>query len=216
MIHLEGKSTTLGRRACRGAPAAVCRFWIAFMLTFLVSYTPLGAAEPAPVRPWVSLFNGKDLSGWLPMNDGVFSATNGTIHLAKGMGWLRTERPYTNFIFEAEWRALQTNYNSGFFLHAGLDGKPFPTDVWQVNLKETALGSLLKGAKTIVPSTTAAVPVNQWFKFRMELSGHKLVLTVNGERTWEYDNLDAGPGFIGLQAEGKAFDFRNLRLQELP
>ena len=186
------------------------------MLAFLVSHTLSRAAEPAPERPWVSLFNGQDLSGWLPMNDGIFLATNGTIHLAKGMGWLRTERPYTNFIFEAEWRALQTNYNSGFFLHAGLDGKPFPTDVWQVNLKETALGSLLKGAKTIVPSTTPALPANQWFKFRMELSGRKLVLDVNGVRVWEYNDLDAGPGFIGLQAEGKAFDFRNLRLQELP
>jgi hypothetical protein len=206
MFHLHVKSTAASQFSIRAA----------FMLAVLFSCRPLCAADSPPERSWVSLFNGKDLSGWVPMNDGVFFATNGTIHLAKGMGWLRTERQYTNFIFEAEWRALQTNYNSGFFLRAGLEGKPFPTEVWQVNLKETALGSFLKGSKTVVPSTTPALPLNQWFTFRMELSGRKLVLTVNGARAWEYDNLDAGPGFIGLQAEGKAFDFRNLRVQELP
>ena len=50
----------------------------------------------------------------------------------------------------------------------------------------------------------------------MELSGRKLVLDVNGQRAWEFNDLDAGPGYLGLQAEGKAFDFRNLRVLELP
>jgi hypothetical protein len=191
------------------------RIYNFFILAWLLAQV-CRAADSPPQAPWHSLFNGKDLSGWTPMNDGVFSATNGVIHLASGMGWLRTERQYTNLVFEAEWRALQTNYNSGFFLRAGLDGKPFPTDVWQVNLKETALGSLLKGAKTVQPSTTPALPLNQWFKFRMELSGRKLVLDVNGQRAWEFNDLDAAPGYLGLQAEAKAFDFRNLRVQELP
>jgi hypothetical protein len=39
---------------------------------------------------------------------------------------------------------------------------------------------------------------------------------VDGERAWEYKELDADRGYIGIQAEGKAFDFRNIRVQELP
>jgi hypothetical protein len=175
-----------------------------------------GSADAGAQRPWQSLFNGKDLSGWVSMNDAVFSTTNGCIHLAKSSGWLRTERQYTNFVFEAEWRALHSNYNSGFFLRAGTTGKPFPTGVWQVNLKESSLGSLLIGPKTVQPSTTARRPVNEWNTFRMEASGRMLTLYVNGVQAWEFDQFDADPGYLGLQAEGSAFDFRNLRVVETP
>ena len=33
--------------------------------------------------------------------------------------------------------AYYNDKNSGFFLRASLEGKPFPVEVWQVNLKET-------------------------------------------------------------------------------
>src|SRR5258708_6653078 len=92
-------------------------------------------ADTKPGGPWQSLFNGNNLSGWVPMNDAVFFATNGCIHLAKSSGWLRTERQFTNFVFEAEWRALHSNNNSRFFLRAGLTGKPSPPEASRVHLK---------------------------------------------------------------------------------
>ena len=76
------------------------------------------------------------------------------LHLEGGKGWLRTEKEYTNFILEGEWRGLATNYNSGFFLRAPLDGKPWATNVWQVNLKQSAIGELLGGSKKVVHSVT--------------------------------------------------------------
>ena len=39
---------------------------------------------------------------------------------------------------------------------------------------------------------------------------------MDGERAWEFKELDADRGYIGIQAENKAFDFRNIRIQELP
>jgi hypothetical protein len=164
---------------------------------------------------WESLFNGKDLTGWAPVNDVTFVVTNGNLRLVKGMGWLRTEKQYKDFIFEAEWRALETGYDSGFFVRAGLEGKPWPKDGWQVNLSGAALGGLVKGYKTIVPAETPRLPVNQWVKFRIEVRGTKITLDVNGERAWEYNQLDATNGFIGIQAEDKSFDFRNVRVQPL-
>jgi hypothetical protein len=56
---------------------------------------------------------------------------------------------------------------------------------------------------------------HQWGKFRMEARGNKLTLDVNGERVWEFNELEPAHGYIGVQTEGKAFDFRNLRVQEL-
>src|SRR5258708_4172609 len=97
---------------------------------------------------WETLFNGKDLSGWTPMHDVEFVVTNGNLRLVTGMGWLRTEKQYTDFILEAEWRALMPEYDSGFFVRAGLEGKPWPNEAWQVNLQRAALGGLVKGNKT--------------------------------------------------------------------
>src|SRR5437762_13268621 len=111
----------------------------------------LQADEPKDPK-WESLFNGKDLSSWIPVHKVEFVVTNGNLRLVKGMGWLRTEKQYKDFIFEAEWRALVPQYDSGFFIRADLEGKPWPKEVWQVNLQGAALGGLVKGNKTVVPA----------------------------------------------------------------
>lgn len=173
------------------------------------------AAETATQGKWETLFNGKDLTGWALVHDVTFVVTNGNLQLVTGMGWLRSEKQYADFALELEWRALESGYDSGIFLRAGLEGKPWPKDGWQVNLASSALGGLVKGYKTIVPAETPRKPLNQWVKFRIEVRGKKVTLDVDGERAWEYDQLDAERGYIGIQAENKSFDFRNIRLQEL-
>jgi|YNPNPStandDraft_1061719.scaffolds.fasta_scaffold04338_4 hypothetical protein len=162
------------------------------------------------------IFNGKDLSGWVPVHDVTFEVKDGNLRLVKGMGWLRTEKEYEDFILEFEWRALEEKYDSGIFLRAGLEGKPWPKDGWQVNLRYDALGGLVKGFKSVVPAETPKMPVNKWVKFRIEARGKKLSLDVDGERAWETDVFDATKGYIGIQAEDKSFDFRNIRVIELP
>ena len=171
------------------------------------------AAEPATGN-WTSLFNGRDLSGWTNLNGAKFSATNGVIRLDASSGWLCTTQVFTNFIFEAECRALDTNYNSGFFIRAGLEGKPFPTNAWQINLKQSALGALLRGSKTVVSNSLPAKPVGEWFKFRITVNGSSTSLDADGTPLWKFDALDATSGHIGLQAEGKSFEFRKLRIVE--
>jgi hypothetical protein len=175
----------------------------------------VGLGADAPAAKWESLFNGKDLTGWTRVHDVTFEVKDGNLRLVKGMGWLRTDKEYGDFILEFEWRALDEKYDSGFFLRCGLDGKPWPTDGWQVNLRYDMLGGLVKGYSAKVPSETPKLPLNQWVKFRIEVRGKKATLDVNGERAWETDLIDRERGYLGIQAEDKAFDFRNLRIQEL-
>lgn len=171
------------------------------------------AAEPE-AADWTSLFNGHDLTGWTNLNDGKFTVTNGVIHLDASSGWLCTTREFTNFIFEAECRALQTNYNSGLFIRAGQEGKPFPPDAWQINLKHSALGALLRGRDTVVSNSLPTKPVGEWFMFRITVNGSSASLDADGRQLWKFDRLDATAGHIGLQAEGKSFEFRKLRIHE--
>ena len=163
---------------------------------------------------WQTLFNGKDLAGWKPVHEVDFQVVDGNLRLVKGTGWLRTEKQYGDFVLEFEWRALVEKYDSGIFVRAGLDGKPWPTDGWQVNLRYDAIGGLVKGYKQVVPAESPKLPVNQWVKMRLEVKGREITLDVNGERNWEFKELDAQKGYIGIQAEERSFDFRNLRLLE--
>lgn len=184
------------------------------MLTAFALAAPLVTAGQTNAINWQPLFNGYNLDGWVPVHDATFIVTNGNLRLVKGLGWLRTEKQYADFVFEAEWRALESGYDSGFFLRAGLEGKPWPNDGWQVNLASRALGGLVKGNRTIVPAETPPLPVNQWTRFRLEVRGRRVTLDVNGERAWEFNGLDTPRGYLGIQAENKAFDFRNLRIKE--
>ena len=163
-----------------------------------------------------SLFNGKDLAGWTPMSGGKFYVTNGIIRAEGGKGWLRTEQTFTNFLLELEWRGLVTNYNSGIFLRAPLAGNPWATNVWQINTKQSAVGELLEGSTKIVPMNAPKLPAGEWIKFRIAARGRELTLDVNGQRAWKISEFAPTSGFIGLQAEGKTFEFRNLSVQVLP
>ena len=91
----------------------------------------LAADAPAPA---VELFNGKDLSGWTAFSskpgvklEDVWSVKDGLI-ICKGepMGWLATERKFTDYKLTAEWRWApgQKPGNSGFFQR--INGEPSP------------------------------------------------------------------------------------------
>lgn len=164
---------------------------------------------------WTSLFNGTNLNGWAVMNDGKFSVSNSALQIHGGMGWLRTERTFTNFVLQVEWRGLETNYNSGFFLRAGLEGKPMPTNGWQVNLKQTDLGAFLKNKEIKLSTKPAIVPHGEWASFTMAAQGTNATLWLNGQKLWT-TNFDAASGFIGIQAEEKKMEIRTVRVMELP
>lgn len=180
----------------------------------ICTQTAVRAAEDKDAK-WESLFNGKDLTGWVGVNDVKFEVKEGNLQLVRGMGWLRTEKEYGDFVLELEWRALVEKYDSGIYIRSGKDGKPWPDGGWQVNLRYDRLCGLVKGYKAIVPSETEKKPLNQWVKLRLEVKGKKITCFVDGEKAWEYNELDREKGFIGFQAEEKAFDFRNVRLQEI-
>jgi len=97
-----------------------------FLLTVLVFWGPPARSEsPKNDAPWQPLFNGNDLTGWVPVNvaPGTFTARDGMIvSTGKPTGVLRTERMYENCIVELEWRHLKPGGNAGLFLWG--DGVP--------------------------------------------------------------------------------------------
>lgn len=75
--------------------------------------------ETASQSKWVSLFNGKDLSGWVDVNTSkaTWKAVDGELHCTGlPIGVMRSEKMYENFIMEIEWKHMKKKGNSGVFL----------------------------------------------------------------------------------------------------
>ena len=179
----------------------------------------LGAAVAmqAAETHWVSLFNGKDLTGWTPVNQATFDVHDGNLRVVKGTGWLRSNKSYRNFRLEFEWRGLDRKYDSGLYFRSGLAGKPWPKDGWQMDIRYDAACGLLEGYRPVIPSQLdGRIPVNHWCKVRLEVRGKQATLWVNGEESWKTKVIDSPEGYIGLQAENTQCEFRHLRIQELP
>lgn len=74
----------------------------------------------APDTGWVSLFNGRDLSGWVKVGEEVWEVENGTIHgrgVTKNYGYLRTEKKYKDFHLAIRFKC-EADGNSGVFFRA--------------------------------------------------------------------------------------------------
>ena len=79
---------------------------------------PVARAEEVP-QGWVSLFNGKDLSGWVDVNTSpqTWVVKDGLL-ICKGLpiGVMRSAKQYENFVLHIEWRHMEAGGNSGVFI----------------------------------------------------------------------------------------------------
>lgn len=180
--------------------------------------TAAAPAAPAPADIGVekTLFNGKDLAGWVK-TECETEIKDGVLLLKSGEGWIRTERPYTNFELTWECRNLKKEaYDSGVHFRAELPaGKAHWPKKFQVNLKINEEGNLtsIKSA-----ASTGLYKNGEWNKFDLKVSGSAAELAINGKPAWKTDGIDAAAGYIGLQSEvtlGGQFEFRNIKLTEL-
>src|SRR3954453_22639899 len=91
----------------------------------LAAALPLLAQEPANFggAPWVSLFNGRDLTGWKIVGPERWVVDNGTIlgESVKGKdGFLKTEKSFRDFHAFLRFKC-ETPINSGFFYHSDIE-----------------------------------------------------------------------------------------------
>jgi hypothetical protein len=78
-----------------------------------------GFLSAAEVPQWRSLFNGRDLTGWVNVNTApdTWSVRDGLL-VCRGhpIGVMRSERQYENFLLHIEWRHMEPGGNSGVFV----------------------------------------------------------------------------------------------------
>lgn len=188
------------------------------------------------------LFNGKDLSGWVRVNNapGTFFVRDGLIvTTGKPTGFLRTERIYENFVLELEWKHVHPKGNSGLFVWADAlpaVGVPFARAI-EVQILDghetknyTSHGDLFSiwgatmtpdrphpsGWARCLPSERRSKPAGEWNHYRVEARDGVLKLAVNGKVVSGGSRCNPRKGYLALEAEGSECHFRNLRIRELP
>jgi hypothetical protein len=183
--------------------------------SFLLPNPTLDAADSASrgaESPWVPLFNGRDLSGWVPLDVAptTFSVRDGLI-VSTGFptGLLRTEKQFENFILELEWRHLKPGGNAGVFVWG--DGLP-------------AVGSpFARGMEVQVLDNGFNIPgKNEWYTTHGDVfpvHGSKMTptgrISSTGQRSfpseersksspeWNHYRIEANDGVLRLSVNGK-------------
>jgi len=151
----------------------------------------VSAQTPAP--QWQSLFNGKDLSGWVNINTApdTFKARDGLlINSGKPTGVMCSAKQFENFVLHIEWMHLEAGGNSGVFVWSDTvtsEKNPLPNGV-EVQMLELDWPKL--HAKDGVEPPVAYVHGEVW--------GVAKVRTIpdnpRGERSMSIENRALGRG----------------------
>ena len=91
----------------------------------LVLFTIFAVGGPLP--EYRSLFNGKNLKGWVNVNTNAdtWSVKNGILVCSgQPIGVMRSEKEYENFLLHIEWMHLEPGGNSGVFVWSSAQPDP--------------------------------------------------------------------------------------------
>ena len=192
------------------------------VVLFLIS--PLFAQDE-----FVSLFNGKDLSGWNEEGgSGAFRAKDGELVLDSPNNypsWLRSEKEYENFILRLEYR-VDGWTESGILLHAPLHGRSSRAGM-KIHLRHDQIdeGARSTGAiyDVLEPLAIANKKSGEWNKLEIMVDWPKLKVVMNGTVIHDTD-MSLHPdlkwrqrkGYLGFQDINCRIRYRDISIKELP
>lgn len=190
--------------------------------------------DPSSETGWISLFNGKDLSGWTELEGKTkFRAAGGQIvgttipHNPNSV--LCTDKHYSNFILELDVK-VDSALNSGVQIRSHLNqrGEVYGYQIEIDPSKRAWSGGIydcrrrgwmvnLKGQ----PEKQEAFKNGAWNHYKIKFVGDTLESWINKIPIAKWiDTLKDPEGFIGLQADGNARGglearFKNIRIKVL-
>ncbi len=180
---------------------------------------PVALGADKDEEDFVSLFDGKSLDGWHLMNGARFVVEDGVIKHNTGNGWLRSDKEYADYILRLEFRFLKAKQDGGVFLRAGKEGKDWPDRKYEVQVENTLRMATIFNVKNnlnVELTQKALKSTDEWNEYDIKVVGPKIEVRLNGELV-STTNSATGlkRGYIGLQGESGAHEYRNLRIKDL-
>jgi hypothetical protein len=203
------------------------------LLGLLLIVPALGVVSVAQSQgTFVPLFDGT-LKGWVVENTTAnnFTVSGGVLRVEGASGWLRTERQFTDFTARVRFRFLTADADSGVFFRttgASQFMRGWPNNGYQVQVRNPAtqsrlpaVGGLFRhgmpgGDITFDQATVEKLSrgTGEWQDLELTVSGETLTVRFNGTEVTRAGNIVRQPGYIGLQAEVGALEFRSIELRD--
>jgi hypothetical protein len=203
-----------------------------FLVCSLVVSALVVAMSGRAQEQFVPLFDGT-LKGWVVENTTAnsFAVTAGVLRVEGPSGWIRTERQFTDFSARLQFRFLTADADSGvFFRTTGATEfmRGWPNNGYQVQVRNPATQSRLPAVGGLfrhgMPpgEITFDQPLveklsrgtGEWQELAFTIAGDTLTVRFNGTEVTRAANVVRQAGYIGLQAEVGALEFRSIDVSE--
>ena len=198
---------------------------LVFFLLASPSFAQQRGKQPPPSTGWESLFNGKDLAGWVKVGEEKWEIEDGSIHgqgITKEYGYLRTEKKYVDFHLSLRFKC-EADGNSGVFFHS--EFKPGTATITQGlqfeidrQIAHHTGGLYGDGRQWIVwpaPENEMVIRPDDWNDFLLKVEGNHYVARLNGVVVVDF--TDPTPksfdGYIALQLHSGGLG--NMRFKDL-
>jgi len=201
-------------------------------LAFLLALTPSVWAEGG----WVSLFNGKDLTGWkVNENNSTFSVLDGAIvsHGPRSHCFYVGDvhgHTFKNFELTVDVMTMP-KANGGIYIDTEYQDKDFPLKGFEVQVNNTYPGDPRKTASLyeVQDVKEQLAKDNEWFTEDITVKGNTITVKLNGKQvvrwtqpadwagTKDFPERKISPGTIALQGHdaGSMVYYKNIRIRSL-
>ena len=155
---------------------------------------------------WVSLFNGKDLSGWTVRGKATWSVQDGVLVGLGGMGHIYTDATCADFEFKGVFRITEqgAKANSGLYFRANppadnVDGFPRGYEAQICHSQEAYTGWLWKPGKPTGRATELLTKDGEWFSYRIKAIGARFQFWINDKLVMTYEDAEYKSGHFAIQ-----------------
>ncbi|MFK8008828.1 MAG: DUF1080 domain-containing protein [Saprospiraceae bacterium] len=175
---------------------------------------------------WVSLFNGKNLDGWINHGSEKWYVQDGEIICESGpkaeYGYLSTVDFYDDFELSLEFKQ-EANGNSGVFFRSTLEGTKITGWQAEVAPPENNTGGIYEsyGRGWLIkpdPKKDIALKMGEWNTMKIKAEGDKVITWLNGVEMIQIEDekIGEGKGAIALQIHdggGIKVRWRNIKIK---
>ena len=192
------------------------------LLTVAMLMGVAGNCEDEP--KWISLFNGKDLTGWTAHGKAKWSVEDGVLVGIGGMGHLYSDATCSDLEVKGMFRITDqgAKSNSGFYFRANppadnIDGFPRGYEAQICHGVDAYTGWLWKPGKPTGRATGLLTKNGEWFSYRIKAVGPHIQFWINDKLVMTHDDAEFKTGHFAIQGhnpgtkiEAKELFYRDL------
>ncbi|MEI6141730.1 MAG: DUF1080 domain-containing protein [Mariniphaga sp.] len=156
---------------------------------------------------WISLFNGKDLTGWFVRGKATWTVQDGVLVGEGGMGHIYTDATATDFELKGDFRISSdpgAKSNSGMYFRANPpvdkpDDFPRGYEAQICNNQDAYTGWLWKPGRGVGKATENLSKDGVWFNYHIMMVGTHIQFWINDKLVMTYDDTEYKEGHFAIQ-----------------